>query len=117
MTKRHKIIAVDFDGTLFTDAWPGVGKPILETVAMLENEQEKGAKIILWTNRSGEPLKAAIEAAAEIGIHFDAVNDNLPEVIEFFGTNPRKVFANEYWDDRHCHIPHLVHPDKYKEEK
>ena len=28
-----------------------------------------------------------------------------------FGSNPRKVFANEYWDDRHCHIPHLVHPD------
>lgn len=111
MKKRPKIIAVDFDGTLFTDGYPGIGRPILDTIVMLESEQEKGAKIILWTNRSGEPLRAAIEACAEIGIHFDAVNDNLPEIVEFFGTNPRKVFANEYWDDRTIHMSHLRHPD------
>jgi hydroxymethylpyrimidine pyrophosphatase-like HAD family hydrolase len=110
--KKPKIIAVDFDGTLFTDNYPGIGKPIFETIWQLEQEREHGAKLILWTNRSDGPLKAAIEACNEHGLFFDAVNDNLPEVVERFGCNPRKVFANEYWDDRACHIPHLIHPDK-----
>lgn len=44
----------------------------------------------------------------EQGLIFDAVNDNLPEVIEEFGENCRKIFANEYIDDRNrllesCH--------------
>jgi len=111
MMKRHKIIAVDFDGTLFTDAYPGVGKPIFETIWRLEQEQQAGARIILWTNRSDGPLRAAIEACNEQGIFFDAVNENLPDVIEHFGSNPRKVFANEYWDDRTIHMSHLRHPD------
>ena len=34
------------------------------------------------------------------GLRFDAVNENLPENIEFFGNDCRKVWANEYWDDR-----------------
>ena len=109
--KHRKIIAVDFDGTLFTDGYPGVGRPIYETIGRLMSEQEAGSRIILWTNRSDGPLRTAIEACAEIGIHFDAINDNLPEIIEYFGTNPRKVFANEYWDDRTIHMSHLRHPD------
>ena len=31
---------------------------------------------------------------------FDAVNENLPEIIESFGSDTRKIFANEYIDDR-----------------
>lgn len=31
---------------------------------------------------------------------FDAVNENLPEIIENFGSDTRKIFANEYIDDR-----------------
>jgi len=114
MTKRPKIIAVDFDGTLFTDHYPGVGRPILETIWRLEQEQQAGAKIILWTNRSDGPLQLAIEACNEIGIQFDAINENLPEIIEYFGCNPRKVFANEYWDDQTIHLSHIQHPDHRK---
>lgn len=33
-------------------------------------------------------------------IRLDAVNDNLQEMKDFFGNDTRKVFANEYWDDR-----------------
>lgn len=95
-----KIIAVDFDGTLFTNAWPEVGEPILETIDRLKKEQQNGARIILWTNRVGERLQDAILACSRYGITFDAVNDNLPDMVKFFGNNCRKVFANEYWDDR-----------------
>lgn len=31
---------------------------------------------------------------------FDAVNDNLPEAVEYFGNNTRKVHADVYLDDK-----------------
>lgn len=34
-----------------------------------------------------------------IGLKFDAVNDNLPHMKNFFKNNPRKIFCNEYLDD------------------
>ncbi len=40
----------------------------------------------------------------EHGLIFDAVNDNLPEIVEAFGGNCRKIFANEYIDDRNRSI-------------
>ena len=63
-------------------------------------QQATGAKLILWTNRKGERLAEAVMWCAERGIAFDAVNENLPEVVERFGGDTRKVFANEYLDDR-----------------
>ena len=56
--------------------------------------------LILWTCRVGERLEEAVAACAEWGLVFDAVNDNLPERIATYGANPRKVNADEYWDDR-----------------
>ena len=107
----YKIIATDFDGTLFTDGYPGVGEPIWATINRLKEEQANGAKAILWTNREGDELRTAVNTCKHYGIHFDAVNDNLPDIIKNFGSNPRKVFANEYWDDRMKILPHLKHPD------
>ena len=95
-----KIIAVDFDGTLVENKWPEIGAPIEKNIAKVTAEQEAGAKIILWTNRVGEPLVRALSFCKEQGIHLDAVNENLPEIIKAFGTDCRKIFANEYWDDR-----------------
>ena len=73
----NKIIAIDFDNTLFKTKWPD-----------------------MWTCRCGKYLDEAVEACRLVGLIFDAVNKNLPESIEEFdGTDSRKVFANEYWDD------------------
>lgn len=55
---------------------------------------------ILWTNRVGEPLETAVKWCEEHGLRLDAVNDNLPESVEFFGTNTRKIYADEFIDDR-----------------
>lgn len=94
-----KIIAVDFDGTLFENAWPDVGAPIEKNINKLKAEQADGAKVILWTNRVGGALDKAVNFCKEHGIHLDAVNENLPEIVQGFGTDCRKIFANEYWDD------------------
>lgn len=96
----NKIIAVDFDGTLCKNAWPKIGEPIMAWIDYVKEQQRDGAKLILWTNRVGERLQEAVEWCKGQGIVFDAVNENLPEIIEYFGNDCRKIFANEYLDDR-----------------
>jgi len=95
-----KIIALDFDGTIVTDKYPEVGEPIEKNIKKIKKEIENGAKIILWTNRVDKYLEDAVRFCESQGILLTAVNENLPEVIAEFGSNPRKIFANEYWDDR-----------------
>ncbi len=95
-----KIIAVDFDGTLCENKWPEIGEPNKELIAYLKERQTAGDKLILWTCRVGEILDNAVAWSAKWGLIFDAVNENLPEVLEWMGGDTRKIFANEYIDDR-----------------
>lgn len=95
-----KIIAVDFDGTLCENKWPGIGEPNYEVMTYILEERKKGAKIILWTCREGRDLADALVWCMEHGLCFDTVNKNLPEIIDKFGGDQRKIFANEYIDDR-----------------
>lgn len=95
-----RVIAIDFDGTLFTNRWPEIGEPIDFVIRQAKREQESGAKLILWTNRTDDLLDAALKACDAVGLHFDAVNESLPEWKDHFGTDPRKIGASEYWDDK-----------------
>lgn len=98
--KPVKIIAVDFDGTLCENNWPGIGAPNEELIEYLRNRKKDGDKLILWTCRVEDMLQKAVEWCKERNLVFDAVNENLPEIIENFGSDTRKIFANEYIDDR-----------------
>lgn len=98
------IIAVDFDGTICENKYPEIGEPISKTISYLKERQKKGAKIVLWTCRVDELLDAAVKWCRNKGLIFDAVNENLPEVIAEFGGDTRKIFANEYIDDRNFRI-------------
>lgn len=98
--ENKKIIALDFDGCVVTNKYPEIGEPIEKNIRKLKEEQAAGAKVILWTNRRGDYLKQAVDFCNDHGIRLDAVNANLPEIIEAFGGDTRKIFANEYWDDR-----------------
>lgn len=97
---KPKIIAVDFDGTLCTNNWPEIGEPNERLIEYLKIEKKQGSKIILWTCRADEKLNAAVEWCKERELIFDAVNENLPEIIKEFGSDTRKIFANEYIDDK-----------------
>lgn len=93
-------IAIDFDGILCQNAYPDIGDPNWDTIHQALKEQSNGAKLILWTCREGRSLERAVAACAGWGLTFDAVNENLPEWRKAYRTDPRKVGANEYWDDR-----------------
>lgn len=101
----NKIIAVDFDGTLCENKWPEIGEPNHKMIAYLKERQAAGDKLILWTCRIDETLDNALRWCRNKGLIFDAVNENLPSVIAKFGTDTRKIFANEYIDDRNAWLP------------
>lgn len=108
--REYKIIAIDFDGTLFETEYPKILRPILPVIEMAKARKAAGDKLILWTCREGAELDAAIEACREYGLEFDAVNDNLPEEKAKWGNNPRKIAADEYWDDKN-----VWHYEEYNE--
>jgi hypothetical protein len=106
-----KTIAVDFDGCLVEDKYPEIGEPIQATIDALKAEQEKGARVILWTCRTNSFLACAVDWCAKHGIQLAAINANLLEHIAKYGGNTRKVYADEYWDDRAVRMPRNPVPE------
>lgn len=100
---RYTIYAVDFDGTLCESKFPEIGDANISLIKHLIKTKSKGNKLILWTCRVGDKLQEAVKWCEDRGLVFDAVNDNLPEMIEHWGNNPRKVFADVYIDDKAIH--------------
>ena len=96
----YTIIAVDFDGTLCYSNWPELGEPNRPLIEYLQAQQKSGNKLILWTCRAGEALEKAVSWCKDQDLTFDAVNDNLPEVIEMYGNNSRKITCDYYIDDK-----------------
>lgn len=95
----RKAIAIDFDGCLCGLSWPGIGEPNMAVINAAIRERESGTALILWTCRVGKRLEEAVEWCRGYGLEFDAVNENLPDRLEAYRADPRKVNADEYWDD------------------
>ena len=104
MEHNYKIIAVDFDGTLCYSNWPELGEPNTMLIDYLLQEKAAGNKLILWTCRAGKALTDATKWCHEQGLTFDAVNDNLPEIVELYGNNSRKITCDLYIDDKSVFI-------------
>lgn len=94
------VIAIDFDGCLCRDKYPNIGKPNKYIIRKAIRRQAKGAKLILWTCREGWLLQQAIQWSAAHGLIFDFINQNHPEWVSLYGSDCRKIGANEYWDDK-----------------
>lgn len=92
-------IAVDFDGTIVEDRYPGIGKPQLFAFETLKAMQQQQHQLILWTVREGRPLKEAVEFCRKHGIEFYAVNKNFPEEI-LEPEQSRKLNVDYFIDDR-----------------
>lgn len=99
-SQRRRVIAVDFDGVLCEDQWPQIGPEKKDIIELAKYRKQTGAALILWTCRCGEQLDEAVSWCRERGLEFDAVNENLPERVAFYGSESRKISADEYWDDK-----------------
>ena len=97
---KNKIIAVDFDGTLVKDEYPKIGSPNIK----LRNKLRKLARdntLILWTCRTGDKLKEAVEFCLLCDLQFHYINENSKEILEKYGNiDSRKITADIYLDDK-----------------
>lgn len=95
------VFAVDFDGTLSFGQWPECGPGNKGLIEFLKRRKVGGDKLILWTCREGSDLFATVNWCSDNGLTFDAVNDNLPEVIEMYGeTAERSAVISILMTDR-----------------
>ena len=93
------IIAVDFDGTLFENAFPEIGKPRYKVINFILERKARGDTIILWTCRGGESLQKAVSKCKEYGIEFDYINENAAFDKALYKDESRKIYADLYLDD------------------
>lgn len=93
-------IAVDFDGTIVTDRYPGIGNEIPFAVETLKLLQQEHHRLILWSVREGKLLDEAVAWCKERGVEFYAVNKEYPEQKLQDDGFSRKLKADLFIDDR-----------------
>ena len=98
------IYAIDFDNTLAITRFPEIVAPNKKMVALAKAVKAQGHQIILWTSRAGADLENAVEWCRLQGLVFDAVNEPLPEQIQRWGNDTRKIYADYYIDDKNMTI-------------
>jgi len=93
-------LVIDFDGTIVTNKWPEIGEMMPNAKRIINLLASLGHKIIINTCRSGEHAENARSWLIANGIKFHSFNENLPEQIEFYGSDTRKMSGDIYIDDR-----------------
>jgi hypothetical protein len=94
------IIAVDFDGTLHTGAWPAIGAAAPYAAEVMRKLHEDGHYLIIWTCREGIQQTEMTNWLLERGIPFDRINEHKGDVWQEYGYKARKVYADLYIDDK-----------------
>jgi len=100
-------IAVDFDGTIVTHAFPQIGEELPHAIFWLRLWKLAGHELILWTMRCGKYLEEAIDWCDERGLRFDGHNQGIDDCS---WTLSPKVYAHVYIDDAAFGCP-LIRPE------
>ncbi|MFC6267521.1 BT0820 family HAD-type phosphatase [Frigoriflavimonas asaccharolytica] len=98
--KSNKKLAIDFDGTVVHDGYPGIGKPRTFAFETLKKLQSEGYRLILWTYRSGKYLDEAVEFCKDNGLIFYAINSSFEGEVFDIQSQSRKIDADLFIDDR-----------------
>lgn len=96
------IVAIDFDGVLVSDEFPEIGEPDWDMVSAVWRLGFTKHELILWTSRVDKRLEEAIQWCKDHNLKFTCINANAPSNLAEYGTDPRKVYADIYIDDRMC---------------
>ena len=105
---RQRILGVDFDDTLFLHSFPhNYSQPNWPVIRHVKKRMAEGWYIILVTCRTAPDLvSGAVQAAKDVGISFDAINQNHPLMVAKWG-ECRKIFCDEYIDDKNLPVASL----------
>lgn len=101
------IIAIDFDGTCVVNAFPKIGRDI-GAQEVLKKLTDEGHRIILFTIRSDDKLKDAVDWFINNNIPLYGINKNPHQ--QNWSTSP-KVHADLFIDDRALGAPLLYVKD------
>ncbi len=93
------VIAVDFDGTIVEDCYPEIGDPKIFAFETLIEFQKHNHQLILWTTRTGNELKQAVDYCKSNGVEFYAVNASYPEE-QFVGKASRKINCDVFLSEK-----------------
>ena len=99
------IIAIDFDGTIVKHKYPKLGDPVPGAIEWMRRFTALGAKIILYTMRSGKELNEAVNFLNDNYIDLWGINKNPTQTA--WTTSP-KAYANVYIDDAAFGCPLMV---------
>jgi hypothetical protein len=97
---NNKKLAIDFDGTIVEDSFPGIGKSKTFAFETLKKLQSEGFRLILWTYRHGKTLEEAVEFCKKNGVEFYAVNSSFEGEVFDLQNQSRKIDADLFIDDR-----------------
>lgn len=101
-------IAVDFDGTIVEHDYPRIGEEAPFAISVLKELIDNGIKIILYTMRSGDTLKEAVDWLTERGIELYGINENPTQKT---WTDSPKPYADIYIDDAALGCPLTKSPN------
>ncbi len=104
MVDGKLVIAIDFDGTITTESFPQVGQLMVGADAVIRRLFADGHKIIINTCRSGKYEGWAEDFLKENLIPYHLINSNLPELIDLYKQDCRKISADIYIDNT-CLFP------------
>jgi len=97
---KKLVIAVDFDGTIVTNKYPGIGYLKRNAKKVINELFDAGHEIIINSCRQGKEEQDMIDFLKQMGIKYSAVNENLCYRIEEYGNDCRKIGADVYIDDK-----------------
>lgn len=98
-SKKQLILAVDFDGTIVHEAYPGIGSLRPGAKRVINRLHADGHYIIVWTCRNKHFKTQARKFLEANGINFHKLNEQKPEVSAKYGET-RKISADLYLDDK-----------------
>lgn len=93
-------LCIDFDGTIVYSDYPKIGKLKPNAVEVINRLYNGGYKIIINTCRAGIYEGYCYQFLKKHNIQYHYINSNLPEDIEFFKQDCRKISADIYIDDK-----------------
>lgn len=110
------ILAIDYDNTLFEGSYPEIGKPKTDIINKVKEFKKNKAEIVLWTCREDKSLAEAIKRCKEVGLEFDAINENTPSQQKYMAKKlkegeifaTRKIFADFYLDDKSYNLDYFM---------